>query len=557
MRYPISKTFKNERTNCHQWLSCRRDKWNNCPRWQRFLATLLFVPSATMATGATLYYLDMHRQNENALPKTLFPAPQKRQKYLVFSPHCDDETLALGGFIADATQKGTPTSVAFLTNGDGFRVSASEALHTVSPTPADFIRFGEMRQKEATGALGELGVTPNHIFFLGYPDRGLQSLWEKYWGEEDTNTGYSHNTNVCYTSAFTQVRFNPYKNTYHAKAPYTGKSVVQDIASLIAQEKPTDIFVTHPYDDHPDHSAAPSFVQAAIEKLREEKNPLASQIHLHYYIVHRGDWPLPQGYTPNYYLLPPTGLQESQNAQKNSPIELGNTQWSNYTPSAKALEAKARSLKHYASQTRVSNRFLWSFIKKNEIIGHIKVVPNQTTVHWQDAVGDNWVRYSNPACDLTGLYVQQEQAGLRIRLTTHQAVSPLFRYQIQVHRAIEAKTETEEISPSKPITLFHSLSPATGSSNAAFLETTFSWKELGLDKTTTPSTLWVGAETHWTKDMLVDRMGYQSIVISPRVTSPSPDKNSLPTNINSLPTNINSLQTLSLKTKNEITSNLP
>jgi hypothetical protein len=124
-----------------------KERWRRCPRWQRLFMTCLFLPSAATATVAAVFYIDMHRQDEKSLPTQVFPAPQIGQRYLFVAPHCDDETLAVGGVIAEARQSNIPVSVAFLTNGDGFRVAASDSLHEVNPTPADFVRFGELRQE--------------------------------------------------------------------------------------------------------------------------------------------------------------------------------------------------------------------------------------------------------------------------------------------------------------------------------------------------------------------------------------------------------------------------
>ena len=63
------------------------------------------------------------------------------------------------------------------------------------------------------------------------------------------------------------------------------RDLASGLVSILAGKK---VF-THPADDHMDHSIAASFTEAALEGT-SLKNTL-----LHYYIVHRGDWPLPQG----------------------------------------------------------------------------------------------------------------------------------------------------------------------------------------------------------------------------------------------------------------------
>ena len=48
-------------------------------------------------------------------------------------------------------------------------------------------------------------------------------------------------------------------------------------------ERPTDIYVTHPNDDHPDHAAASVFVRTAFQQLKASGVARAQTAHLHYY----------------------------------------------------------------------------------------------------------------------------------------------------------------------------------------------------------------------------------------------------------------------------------
>ena len=69
---------------------------------------------------------------------------------LVIIPHEDDELAIAGAMIYGAVQQNMRIKVVFVTNGDYFR------------------QEGTIRIKEAGKALGELGVTPEDIIFLGY-----------------------------------------------------------------------------------------------------------------------------------------------------------------------------------------------------------------------------------------------------------------------------------------------------------------------------------------------------------------------------------------------------
>jgi len=83
-------------------------------------------------------------------------AAQSGQKVLVFSPHPDDESIAIGGYIAQSINNGALVNIVLVTDGD--------AQHEES------IRFAEF--KKATGILG---VAEDNLIFLGFPDGKLSS----------------------------------------------------------------------------------------------------------------------------------------------------------------------------------------------------------------------------------------------------------------------------------------------------------------------------------------------------------------------------------------------
>jgi hypothetical protein len=253
--------------------------------------------------------------------------------------------------------------------------------------------------------------------------------------------------------------------------------VVRDLQKLIDQKRPTDIFVTHPADDHPDHSVLPNFVQAALRRLPDK----GRSVRIHYYLVHRGDWPLPQGYAPNRSLLPPASMMG------------GDTQWRRYTLSALAEARKAEALQQYASQMPLTGRFLWSFVRQSEVFGAIPEIKNAGVMG--DAVGDNLVRYTNPGADLTHLTVQEEGRQLRVRVRLQGNASPLFRYVVHV-QAESGWHATRTVTV-----------PATPLAPKKTVEATVPLPE-GTER------VWVAAETRWTKNVLVDRMGYRPVEIT-------------------------------------------
>lgn len=80
---------------------------------------------------------------------------------LVVAPHPDDESLGCGGLIAEACARGRPPVVAVLTDGT--------MSHPSSPShPAPKLKA--RREAETRAAVAALGLPPDRLHFLGFPD---------------------------------------------------------------------------------------------------------------------------------------------------------------------------------------------------------------------------------------------------------------------------------------------------------------------------------------------------------------------------------------------------
>ena len=198
---------------------------------------------------------------------------------LVIAPHPDDEIIGCAGVMLQALAERKHVGVVILTNGD-----AHVALTAVVAkkdkeqlVPEDFMRAGALRQGHSIAATVRIGLPREELVFLGYPDSGLEKIF--------TLSGSAE-----FEQAFTQKRETyglaapDYRTAKHGKpAPYLKASVVNDLAEIIRERRPMEIYVTDPADKHPDHRTASSFVREAL---------LASKHHagLFTYIVH-GDPP--------------------------------------------------------------------------------------------------------------------------------------------------------------------------------------------------------------------------------------------------------------------------
>ncbi len=116
--------------------------------------------------------------------------PQKTDRILVISPHPDDETIASGGYIAEATKRGIPVFIVLVTDGNRHGLK-------------------DKRYSEFKKATQILGVKSQNLFFLNYPDFHLETV--------------------------------------------DAKEVEQKLEKIVSKTQPTLIIAPHPQDQHPDH----------------------------------------------------------------------------------------------------------------------------------------------------------------------------------------------------------------------------------------------------------------------------------------------------------------
>ena len=313
----------------------------------KVLLKLLFV---TVGAALVLYclsyvYFYYQEKPDSDIQLQSLPVVPKETRLLVVAPHCDDETLGCGGLIHDVVQAGGQVFVVFMTNGDGFTVATEEQFYRIFLSNADYVNSGYTRQAETLQALHLLGVSKNQIIFLGYPDRGLKSMWTDYWDSSQP-----------YQSRYTGSDHSPYNNSYQKDAPYVGQAVLDNLEQLMIAFQPNLILAPHPSDEHPDHAVTWAFVGASFGKL--SNNGVLSGAKLYTYLIHRGDFPIPHGYKIEALLLPPKPLYQAQLSR-----------WFAYPISSNTESLKEQSIKEYVSQIRVPimSNLLYSFIRKNEL----------------------------------------------------------------------------------------------------------------------------------------------------------------------------------------------
>lgn len=275
---------------------------------------------------------------------------------LVVAPHNDDEVLAAAGAVQRHRALGQEIRVVLLTNGDGqYRGPLSN--HRLA------VQLGYRRQEETLHALSHLGVGDDDVDFLGYPDRGLPSMWDHNWSPD-----------VPYRSPRTGATASPYANSHTLQAPYCGHALVEDLIDIIGKSAPRTLYLPHPNDLHPDHWAAHAFTMFVLEGLERQGLP---RPRLWAYVVHRGRWPLPRGKRLAATLSPPPALEDLD------------TQWHTLPLTPEERERKFHAILRHKSQLRYMRRYMVSFARSNELFGAIPRLSLGTALNIPDSE-DAW-----------------------------------------------------------------------------------------------------------------------------------------------------------------------
>ncbi len=377
-----------------------------------------------VASGAFYYRLRVRNTANDAASLPLLRAFTSNDRVLIVAPHCDDETLGAAGLIQRVVAAGGVAESVIITNGDAYPAAVERQQRVLKATPTDYVQFAMLRQKESQQAGKRLGV--QKVLFLGYPDRGLMDMWERFW-----------NVGQPYYSTYTCSARSPYPNTYNKNSEYCGEDLTRDLASIVSDFKPTLVVVAHPGEDHTDHAAAANFVTLAVmqTKAKEQNQAWARNIELMHYLVHRGDWPLPQGKHPEARLLPPVTLAGLD------------TNWFTLFLTKSELANKASAIEMYPSQTAIMPGFMQAFARKSELFGTIPERTLDVTLPSEqfesaissrespepllrDPIRDSLIRDMQGGADIAALYCTADAAFLHIGIETRLPISSSYRYRL-------------------------------------------------------------------------------------------------------------------------------
>lgn len=275
---------------------------------------------------------------ETSLPSK--PTLNQDDRILVFAPHPDDETLGCAGVIQQAVAMKLPVRIVWLTYGDNNEWSFMLYRKRFVLMPEAVRKMGEVRHSEAVAAARVLGVDPDQLAFLGYPDFGTLTIWYRHWAGQPP-----------LESMLTKVTKVPYANAFRPGAPYKGEDILHDLETNIREFKPTKVFVSHPSDHNVDHQALYLFTRVALWDLESEMCP-----EIYPYIVHFAHWPVPQGLQMARNILPPAPLASV-------------VDWGVVPLSTEQVKGKESALHAHRSQLDSSKTYLNSFVRANELFG--------------------------------------------------------------------------------------------------------------------------------------------------------------------------------------------
>jgi N-acetyl-1-D-myo-inositol-2-amino-2-deoxy-alpha-D-glucopyranoside deacetylase len=417
------------------------------------------------------------------------------RRLLVVAPHCDDETISSGGLIREVLTRGGQVRVVIVTNGDGSFTGTMVEFHKLYPNMRDYLQAGSLRQQESLNALESLGVPPEDVIFLSYPDRGTLPLWEQFWDNSSP-----------YRSPFTKQTQSPYPRTYNPQAVYSGHSFLSDLCSILDDFQPDTVVAPHPNDAHPDHWVSGAFTALAVAVQERQTRP-----RLLLYLVHHGAYPLPRGYLPFAPLLPPLQLVNST------------CTWGKVTLADELVEQKGHAVELYKSQLSLLGPFLRSFVRQNELFCELDPPPVARLVQdqdvtpvpslWQsvdgseitppveDSARDTVSQEVDPGGDFVALYAARSDSELWISAEMRGKSSSLLSYSC-LARAADGRevSSTRVLYPPK----VGARPPHEAQGNFVLMR--FSLEELGY-----PHSVVVSCDTRYPRGTTIDRIGWAMV----------------------------------------------
>lgn len=118
------------------------------------------------------------------------------------------------------------------------------------------------RRKEIRSAMNILGLPPESLYLLGFPDGGLEPLRHDYWRA----------TGRPYFCPWLKADRVASPDAWRGGLEFFGERFFALLKDLLAQTRPTHVFAHHCRDTHMDHRAVNWFVKKALGNLHADRH---------------------------------------------------------------------------------------------------------------------------------------------------------------------------------------------------------------------------------------------------------------------------------------------
>jgi N-acetyl-1-D-myo-inositol-2-amino-2-deoxy-alpha-D-glucopyranoside deacetylase len=276
-------------------------------------------------------------------------------RVIIFVPHPDDESIACSGLIQRVLEKGGKVCLVFVTNGDGYVEAVRLRVNNTRITPKDFVEYGKRRQEEATQAVCQLGLQPEDLVFLGFPDDGIDDLWESYWSNLKP-----------FISPYTLFD-RPHRKGLNRWVKYSGVALNEEMERVLNDFAPDWIVLPDPRDQHPDHSTAGVFVLGALRDIYQEGKDRFNPTQILTYLVHYKDYPHGTEWARK---IGASGVGTCATSGKT----LADTEWLSLPLTPEEMEGKRRALVSHSSQLAMLGPFFKYFLQPSELFGRLNMM---------------------------------------------------------------------------------------------------------------------------------------------------------------------------------------
>jgi len=298
------------------------------------LPTIAVLALVALALAAVVGYVMLPKP---ASGTSLLDTSELGQRVLVIAPHPDDETLVTGGVIHRLVASGAKVRLVIVSAGDGY-FRATKRLVT-GPVDADAYRLlGDTRHAEGTRAVAELGLAPEDVTFLGYPDKAIYPMFDGSWDASSAHTG-APGTSVV-----------PYEWALRPGAANCGSNLADDLTGILREFGPDTVICPDTHETHNDHAAIGAFATYAMNEVGFSGRRLTD-------VVHYKLFPNPSAFLPGSTLAPPPALA------------VDGTVWHSLEIGSADEQAKRRALECYPSQLAVGDLavYMRAFVRRNEL----------------------------------------------------------------------------------------------------------------------------------------------------------------------------------------------